>query len=468
MDDTAVSFGTDGWRAQGAAFTMQRVCAIGQAVGTYLDDRSVSGGVAVGYDARERSRTAAEELAAVLAADGRSVTLPERDCPTPTLGWTVAEGSFAGGLMVTASHNPPGYNGVKFLTDEGAPALPEVTDALEARLSVPPASGHPNNDRINERDLREPYVESVLELVDTDLSGLTVAYDAMHGSGRGVTDAVLDRAGASVQRLRCSRDPTFGGTAPEPGPGTASAVRAQLAGEGDTAGDGQGAADIGIINDGDADRVGVVTPQRGYLDANVLLAVLYEFLLSDDRTGGVVRTVPTSSLVDRVASAAGEPVHETQVGFKWVADAMLDHAALAGGEESGGYGLRRHLPNKDGVLVALLACAAHRAQSLDARIDELFATHGSIQQGRRSVDVADDAKADILEQLRSELPGTVAGTTVTERSTVDGVKCVLEDGAWLLVRPSGTEPKFRIYAEATDRERVERLLTAGAELIDQA
>lgn len=461
MDDIAVSFGTDGWRAQGDSFTMDRVRAVGQAVVRYLDDSTTTGGVAVGYDARERSQAAALELADVLAAGGRQVTVARRDCPTPTLAWTVAESEFAGGLMVTASHNPPGYNGVKFLTGEGAPALPAVTNALETRLSAPSTSrADPDPGAVEERNLRESYVEAVLGLVDTDLSGLTVAYDAMHGSGRAVTDTALERAGASVDRVRCSPDPTFGGTAPEPGPDTARAVRARVTDPVET-----GGADIGIMNDGDADRVGIVTPERGYLDANVLLAVLYEFLLSAFDSGGVVRTVPTSSLVDRVATDAGESVHETRVGFKWVAEAMVEHGALAGGEESGGYGLGRHLPNKDGVLVALLAAAAHHRRPLDTRIDGLLDTHGSVQQGRVSVDVTGGEKTDIVASVRADSPETVAGSAVTGVSTVDGVKLLLADGAWLLVRPSGTEPKLRIYAEADSRERVEAVLSAGRELV---
>jgi len=471
MDDIAVSFGTDGWRAQGDSFTMARVCAVGEAVATYLDDSSTSGAVAVGYDARERSREAAVELAAVLAAAGRDVTLAERDCPTPVLAWTVAEGELAGGLMVTASHNPPGYNGVKFLTGEGAPALPAVTDALERRLSGRDATDRDaeavlDSDAVEERNIREPYLDAVLDFVGADLSGLTVAYDAMHGSGRGVTDTAIERAGASVHRLRCVADPTFGGTAPEPGPESAAAVRSRVTGEAGAESDQSvPGAGLGLINDGDADRVGVVTPRRGYLDANVLLAVLYEFLLSAFGAGSVVRTVPTSSLVDRVASAAGETVHETPVGFKWVAETMLAEGALAGGEESGGYGLGRHLPNKDGVLVALLVCAAQQARPLDDRIDDLFATHGAIQQGRHSVAVADDEKADAMATLTAEPPDSVAGVAVVDVSTVDGVKLVLADGGWLLVRPSGTEPKLRIYAEAETRERVDELLTAGRRLL---
>jgi len=476
MDDDgiAVSFGTDGWRARGEEFTTERVEAIGRAVAAYLDDQSAAGDVAVGYDARRNSFEAAMALAEVLTVSGRDVTIPERDCPTPTLAWTVAQGPYAGGLMVTASHNPPEYNGVKFVTGDGAPALPEVTDALEERLAPPPSARFPTDTAvdgaekqdtesqgtIHERVLADPYVHELLGLVDADLSGLTVAYDAMHGSGRGVTDAALERAGATVTRLRCSRDPTFGGVAPEPGPETADGLRPRVdRGESNT--------DIGIINDGDADRVGIVTPGRGYLDANVVFAVLYEFLLERYGPGPVVRSVPTSSLVDRVAAAAGQQVHETPVGFKWIAAAMAEHDALAGGEESGGYGLTRHLPNKDGVLVALLACAAHQERPLDDRIDTLHATHGPVHQDRISVDCPDDRKAAVVTTLEQDPPATLAGGRVEEVSTVDGVKFVLADGGWLLVRPSGTEPKLRLYAEARSREHVDALLAAGRELLEQ-
>lgn len=471
MDDTVVSFGTDGWRARGGEFTIERVEAIGQAVATYLDEQSAVGPVAVGYDARDRSREAATALTSVLAASGREVTVPERDCPTPVLAWTVSQGAFACGLMVTASHNPPAYNGVKVVTADGAPALPGVTDALEEQLAVSPSASTPretgdeecratgDDKPVRKRALCEPYIEWLLALVDADLSGLAVAYDAMHGSGRGVTDVALERAGATVSRLRCSRDPSFGGVAPEPTPETAGKLRARVGSE---------SASLGLINDGDADRVGVVTPGRGYLDANVLLAVLYEFLLERYGPGAVVRSVSTSSLVDRVAAAAGQEVHETPVGFKWVAAAMRDHGALVGGEESGGYGLTRHLPNKDGVLVALLACAAHRKRPLDARIDALLAAHGRVRQRRISVDCPDDRKADVVAALRRDSPAELDGIRIDEVATVDGVKFVLADGRWLLVRPSGTEPKLRLYAEGDSRERVDALLSAGRELVEQA
>jgi phosphomannomutase len=451
MDE--ISFGTDGWRATLSTFTTPRVRMVGQAVATYLDDRERAGGVAIGYDAREHSRGFAEELARVVAANGRDVTIARRDCPTPALAWTVAEGPFAGGLMVTASHNPPEYNGVKVVTGEGAPALPGVTDAIEARLETPdPATEHGS---IREKPVHDPYCEAVRATLGTDLDGLTVAYDAMHGSGRGVTDRVLAGAGATVDRLRCERDPAFGGVAPEPGPETATAARARVV---------EGDADIGIVNDGDADRAGIITPERGYLDPNLVLAVLYDLLLENER-GGVVRTVSTSSLVDRVATAAGAETHETAVGFKWVADAMVAHDTLAGGEESGGYGVTDHLPNKDGIYVATVLCGAHCERPLDERIDALLADHGAIEQGRVSLDCPEDAKAEVMATLRAEPPETVAGTAVESVSTVDGLKLVLADGSWLLVRPSGTEPKLRVYAETGGEDRLEALLTAGRELV---
>jgi phosphomannomutase len=452
----AISFGTDGWRAKLPLFTPERVRMVAQAVATYLDDADATGGVAVGYDARENSRGFAEELLRVLVANGRDVTIPERDCPTPVLAWTVSTGAYAGGLMVTASHNPPGYNGVKFLPAGGTPALPGVTDALEARLGAPDPVAESEHGSFHERDLVAPFADHALAFEDRSLDGLRVAYDAIHGSGRGVTDSLLERAGATVRRYRCDRDPTFGGVGPEPTPETAEAV-AETVRDGD--------ADIGFVNDGDADRVGIVTPERGYLDPNVVLAVLYDYLLESDG-GDAVRTVSTSSLVDRVADAHGATVHETPVGFKWVAEAMGEHDAVVGGEESGGYGVVAHLHNKDGVLLALLLAGAETERPLDDRIDGLFETYGEIRQDRVSLDCPNVKKASVLDALKNDLPGMFAGRQIAEVTTVDGFKLTLTDGSWVLVRPSGTEPKLRVYAEATDEERVRALLDEGREFVE--
>mgnify|MGYP000604466803 CR=1 FL=1 len=472
-DAAAIEFGTDGWRATLDEFTEPRVRMVGQAVATYLREESDPGGpdaesgvgtVAVGYDARETSRGFAEELARVLAANGFDVLVPPRDCPTPVVAWTVRQRDLAGGLMVTASHNPPEYNGVKFLPPGGAPALPDVTDALADRLAEPDPLPEPEWGSVAESDLVDPYADRVLDAVDADLSGLSVVYDAMHGSGRGVTDALLERAGADVERLRTERDPEFGGDSPEPTADHLGELADRVA---------ESDADLGIANDGDADRIAVVTPDRAVLDPNLFFAATYEALLDADfwdspveTSGDVVRTVSTSSIVDRVAEAHDQTVHETAVGFKWVAEAMAEGDALMGGEESGGFGLATHVRNKDGVAVAVLAAAIAAAEPYDDRVDALLGRHGDIVQDRVSVDCPDDRKASVLSDLEDALPDELAGSAVEDVSTVDGFKIFLADGTWLLMRPSGTEPKLRVYAEAGSQDRVDELLAAGRELVD--
>jgi phosphomannomutase len=460
-DREAITFGTDGWRATLDEFTDGRVRMVGQAVATHLDREDAGDSVAVGYDARGTSRGFAEELCRVLAANGFDIVLSERDCPTPVLAWSVVDRGFAGGLMVTASHNPPEYNGVKFLPGDGAPALPAVTDRLEAELARPEPRPEGEWGAVREADLTAAYRDHALRFAGVErdgdaLAGMTVAYDAMHGSGRGVTDDLLAVAGAELSRLRCSRDPEFGGTPPEPVPRHLERLTERVT---------DGDADIGIANDGDADRLAVVTPGRGCLDANRLFAVLYDHLLEDD-AGPAVRTVSTSFLIDRVAGAHGRSVHETPVGFKWVAQAMADHGALMGGEESAGFGVTDHLRNKDGVLLALLVARAHADRALDDRLDALLAEHGDIVQDRVSVDCPDDRKAAVLRDLEDVIPDAVAGTLVEEVVTVDGFKLLLADGSWLLVRPSGTEPKLRIYAEAGSESAAGTLLAEGRELVE--
>jgi phosphomannomutase len=457
----AITFGTDGWRATLEEFTAPRVRMVGQAVADYLADEGKTGEtVVVGYDARPTSREFAEELARVLCANGHDVLLPERDRPTPLVAYAIVDRDLAGGLMITASHNPPEYNGVKFIPDDGAPALPEVTDAIESNLREPESLPESEWGEVREVDLVESHFEHALDLVDGAgaLDGRTIAYDAMHGSGRDTTDTLLERAGATVERHRCTRDDEFGGTPPEPS-------EEHLAGLVEAVRDGD--ADLGIANDGDADRIAVVTPERGFLDENRFFAAIYDYLLEDD-AGPAVRTVSTTFLIDRVAEAHGESVIETAVGFKWVAGAMAEHDALIGGEESGGFSIRGHVREKDGVLIALLAAVADAEESLDARVDRLLADHGEIHQDKISVDCPDEEKARVLDELEGEIPDAVAGVDVEDVVTVDGFKLLLADGSWLLVRPSGTEPKLRVYAEADSEERVAELLSAGNELVEAA
>ncbi|WP_149784627.1 phosphoglucomutase/phosphomannomutase family protein [Halorubrum aquaticum] len=453
-----ISFGTDGWRATLDTFTDERVRIVGQAVADHLEAAGHDEPVAVGYDARETSEGFAESLAEVLSGNGFDVLLPERDVPTPLIAYGIVAEGLAGACMVTASHNPPEYNGVKFIPSDGAPALPAVTEDVVSRLAEPDLLPEDERGEVRRHDFVTPHAEAARDLVDADLDGLTVAYDAMHGSGRGVTDALLESAGAEVRRLRCDRDPTFGGESPEP-----SAEHLEELAELVT--DPENDIDLGVANDGDSDRVAVVTPERGVLDANLFYAACYDRLLETD-SGPAVRTVSTTFLVDRIAEAHGEEVYETPVGFKWVAEAMGEHDALFGGEESGGFSVRGHVREKDGVLMALLAADATEAEPFDDRVDRLLDEHGHIAAGKVSIDCPDDRKEAVLAELEGHIPKSVDGHAVAEVVTLDGFKLLLENGSWLLVRPSGTEPKLRVYAEADSDDRVEALLAAGRELVE--
>ena len=343
---------------------------------------------------------------------------------------------------------------MKFVPEDGASALPEVTEGIVANLGDP-VDGDGDGE-VREADFVTPHAAHCRDLVDADLSGLTVVYDAMHGSGRGVTGDALEAAGADVIRRRCTRDEDFGGTPPEPTPehlaGLADAVR-------------EHDADLGVANDGDADRVAAVTPERGVLDGNWFYVLAYDYLL-ESGAGPAVRTVSTTFHVDKLADARDCEVVEVPVGFKWVARAVGEHDALFGGEESGGYTMRGHVRQKDGVLMALLAAAAASETDLDDRIDAIEAEHGEIHQDKLSVDCPDARKRGVLDDLAAELPAAVAGVDVERVEDTDGFKILLADGAWLLVRPSGTEPKLRVYAEAGSSDRVGALLEAGRDLVE--
>ena len=465
MDE--ISFGTDGWRATLDVFTDDRVRIVGQAIADHLAAAGHDEPVAVGYDARETSEGFAESLAEVISGNGFDVILPERDAPTPVIAYAIVDRGLAGACMVTASHNPPEYNGVKFIPDDGAPALPEVTEDVVDRLAEPDLLPEAERGDVSRVDLVSSHADAAREIVgriagvdgdDVDLDGVTVAYDAMHGSGRGVTDALLESAGAEVVRLRCDRDVTFGGDSPEPS--------AEHLGElADRVTDPGSEVDLGIANDGDADRIAVVTPERGVLDANLFYAACYDRLLETD-SGPAVRTVSTTFLIDRIAESRGEEVYETPVGFKWVAEAMGEHDALFGGEESGGFTLRGHVREKDGVLMALLAAGTHAAEPFDERVDRLLDEHGQIAAGKVSLDCPDDRKAGVLDELEDHIPESVRGSPVAKVVTLDGFKLLLENGSWLLVRPSGTEPKLRVYAEADGDDAVDELLAEGREIVE--
>ncbi len=452
-----ISFGTDGWRDHRSAFTDTRVRAVASAFADHLHELDVgTDRVAIGYDARRDSPDIARTIAETITAYGFDVWLASRDCPTPAIASVIDEFDLVGGVMVTASHNPPAYNGIKLIPYGGAPALPELTDAIEANLGrETEPEGYPSGSTTS-FDFVEHHVETVLSRVDTALHDLTVAYDAMYGSGRGVTDTALERAGANVRRLRCDRKEDFGGDAPEPDEHRLKTLIEVVT---------SGEADLGIANDGDADRVAIVTPS-GFVNAHLLFALMYEDLLKD-ASGPAVRTVSTTFLIDRIAEAHHEQVIETAVGFKWVAAAMAQHDALIGGEESGGFTVRGHVREKDGPLAALLLADAHHRRSIDERVDDLLDQYGQIFQVTESVDCPDEEKATVLHDLNEQQPTQLAGRSVEAINDTDGLKFLLEDGSWVLIRPSGTEPKLRVYAEAASESSLRALIDAATSILDK-
>ena len=451
-----IAFGTDGWRATLDVFTDERVRIVGEAVARYLEAEGYTDPVIVGYDARETSPDFAESLAEILAGHGFDVLLPERDCPTPVIAYAIVDRGLSCALMVTASHNPPEYNGVKFIPEDGAPALPERTEKIVENLAEPDLLPEEEWGEIREVDPIPSHADHAHDLVDADLSDLTIVYDALYGSGQGVTDALLEAAGAEVIRRRCEKDPTFGGGEPEPSPSNLQPL-ADAVDEHD--------ADLGIANDGDADRIAICTPDRGYLDENLFFAAVYDYLLESD-SGPAVRSVSTTFLIDRIAEANGEEVVEVPVGFKWVGKAMGEADALIGGEESGGFSIRGHIREKDGVLMALLAGAVTAAKPLDERVDALLEEFGEIHASKRSVGCPDDQKDRVLSDLEDHIPESVAGSAIKNTVTLDGFKLLLEDGSWLLIRPSGTEPKLRVYGESSSPDRLETLLDEGVDLVE--
>lgn len=452
-----ISFGTDGWRDQVEAFTPARVRAVGDAVAQLFRDRGHSDRpVAVGFDARESSPSIAETLAQRFERAGFEVRIAQRDCPTPAVASEIERNAWAGGVMVTASHNPPAFNGIKVIPAGGAPALPETTDAIESLIDRQAAPERHDGGSVADYDFIEHHVTRITDAIDSDLSGTTIAYDAMHGSGRGVTDRVLRDLNAEVEVLRCTREAEFGGANPEPTAENLETLLERVA---------SGAVDLGLATDGDADRIAAVT-QEGLVNANKLFALMYEELL-ERAEGPAVRTVSTSFLIDRIAHAHDESVVETAVGFKWVAEAMAEHDALIGGEESGGFTVRGHVREKDGPYAGALLAAAHARQPLATRLERIADTYGEIHQRTHSIDCPQELKQPLLDRVQTLPPEELAGTPVTDTNDVDGLKCLLETGSWLLVRPSGTEPKFRIYAEADSQAAVDSLIDAGVEMLDR-
>jgi phosphomannomutase len=466
-----ISFGTDGWRGLIADdFTEANVARVVQAVAeTWAETGDAGRPVVVGYDTRFASGRMAGLAAGVLAANGWRVLLADRPVPTPAVSLAVTRHGAAGGLVVTASHNPASFNGLKVKAAFGGSASPEMTAQVEARLDGRPPRRPTEADRrrIEPADLVAGYVEVLRGRATPGLRParpLRVIADALHGAAGDLLGRLVPPAWAEVRPFRAAPDPLFGGVHPEPIPPHLDALVAEVRAT---------SADLGLATDGDGDRVGVVAPSGRYVTPHEVLALLVRHL-HDGRgeRGEVAKGFAVGQQVDRVCARRGLPLHVTPIGFKHIATLMQSRDILVGGEESGGIGFRAHLPERDGLLSALLVLEAVVASgaSLDDLLRALEAEAGPAAYRRRDYPFRPQHGRALVERLDAEPPARLGEGRVSRVETLDGRKFWLDLGraeGWVLVRPSGTEPVLRVYVEAPSAPVVDALHEAARALVQR-
>lgn len=470
----SVRFGTDGWRAViSEDFTFANLRLVAQAIADYvLEQQTSEPSAIVGFDTRFLSDRYAAEVARVLAANGVRTWLARADAPTPAVSYAVVEKQATAGVMITASHNPPRYNGMKLKNRFGGSASPSEARRVESLLERNLQQAHGPNlmdleqalrqDRIIKFDPAWAYYAHLSKLVDLDIisSGeLRVVADGMYGSGRGMLGEILARGRTQVHNIRHEMNPGFGGIHPEPIARYLGLLMSTIQ---------AGNWDVGLATDGDADRIGAVDARGNFVDPQRIFALVLRYLLEQRGwRGAVVRTVSTTRLVDRIAAAHNLPLIETPVGFNHIADLMLTRDVVMGGEESGGMSIRGHIPEGDGILLGLLileVMAAARAP-LQEVVQDVLTRFGPAEYQRTDLPLKRPvAKAAMTQWLEQAAPNAIEGVTLERVATTDGVKYYLTDGSWLLIRPSGTEPVLRVYAEAPNQERVKALLRFGEHL----
>lgn len=441
-------------------FTFANVRTVVQAIADYLKEETSNRQIIIGYDHRFLAENFAEAAAEVLVANGFTVLLPEKALPTPVTAYAIKLHGAAGALMFTASHNPPEYNGLKFIPAHAGPATPEITGKIEKRIAGQPAVKRKDlatarrEGLVRALDPKESYLNHLLTLIDGETlrrARLKVVIDPLYGAGIGYLERLLESVGCEVKVIHNWRDPLFGGGLPDPSARGLKELAEGVRAEG---------AHLGLALDGDADRFGVVDADGSYLTANqVLFLVLAHLVEGKGLRGPVARTVATTHLLDRVARAHGLGVEETPVGFKYIGQALLHKGCILGGEESGGLSIQGHIPEKDGILATALVAEmrARYDRPLKEILAELLKRYGPSVSERLDLHVSPEVKERVLQELPRYEPEKLGGQPVTGRVTVDGVKFLLADGSWALIRPSGTEPLFRLYVEAPTSESLHQI-----------
>jgi phosphomannomutase len=471
MTTSPIKFGTDGWRGVIADdFTFANVRIAAAAIANYvLAYENYEKGICIGYDTRFGSPAFARAVAEVAASAGIPVRIAAAVTPTPALSYAVSESHAAGGVMITSSHNPYQWNGVKYKASYGGSGSPSIMAKIESCLGQPLRRAA-HSASIVEEDFTSPYVEAISRFAALDAiaaSGQRFAIDSMYGAGAGILASIFRPLGIDFVEIRANHDPLFPGINPEPIEPHVRALQETVVAK---------KCQAGLVTDGDADRLGAVDEYGNFVDPHKVFSILLRWLLERKGwTGGVTRAFNTTKMLDRIAAKHGQALYEHGIGFKYVCDLMLEHDILIGGEESGGIGIKRHLPERDGLLNCLLLVnvMADEKKTLGQLVADLQQEFGEHHYGRIDLHIPDAIKNSAIGRARTIQAGATdfAGMPVLRVETLDGIKFFLENPeaaakpnaaeTWLLLRASGTEPLMRIYAESVSKDSVHRLLESA-------
>lgn len=472
MMPSTIKFGTDGWRAiiaEDYTFANVRVCA--QSVANFLKEKRIAGaGLVIGYDTRFASEDFAAAVAEVAAANGVPSYLCNKTAPTPAVSYNILSQHAGGAVIITASHNPAIWNGFKYKPEYAGSASPEVITALEQGIAAIEAGGPVRtmplaaglrSGMIKFIDPDPPYLDQVAKLVDLPAlraAGLRVVADAMYGAGAGYFQRLLSGGRTEVIGINQARNPIFPGVQPEPITQNLGKLMESVPRLG---------AQLGLATDGDADRIGIVDEKGNFVNQLWVYGLLALYALEvRGQRGPLVKSLSTTSMIDRLGELYGVPVYETAVGFKYIGPKMLESGAIIGGEESGGFGFKGHIPERDGIVAGLFIAdmVVRLGRSPSELVHYLFDKVGPHYYHRVDLHFPVEERSNILERISKHPPAELDGEKVVRVLTVDGYKYLLADGSWLLIRFSGTEPIMRIYSEAGSAGRMQRLLDAGRAL----
>jgi len=459
-----IKFGTDGWRAVIADdFTFDNVRKVAQAYVQFMKMKKKKGEIIVGYDTRFLSFEFARAFSEVLCGNGFKVRIFNQPLPTPCLCFGIKKYNLDGGIMVTASHNPPQFNGIKIKTSQAAPASPDETQKIEKLVDkFKPKVLHyqvaEKRGLIKETKLRQPYLKFLMSYVDfprIKRQNLHIVHDSMYGTGNSLLEELFKNTKVKITSFRNEINPSFYGINPEPIPENIKPTMELMK---------KNNYDLCIITDGDADRIGAIAPGGRFLNPGWILSLLLiHFVKNRGQKGAVVKTISNSSLIEKIAAKYDLPLYETPVGFKHIAEIMLKQNVVIGGEESGGIGFKGYIPERDGLVsgLLLLEFMAYERKSINEIITEVEKEYGKFFYHRIDIYYPQSLKSKLFKKLSRKPFQEISGLKVIEIKDFDGVKFILEDGSWLLFRLSGTEPKLRIYCEANSRKKLNAILKFG-------